>query len=66
MGVKKTVTTTVAVTPSTSSGITNTAKPIGTVTVSASAEETKAAISALLTLGQDLPQVDDFECHCGK
>ena len=60
-GVKKTVTTTVAVTPSTSSGITNTAKSTGTVTVSASAEETKAAISALLTLGQDLPQLDDFD-----
>ena len=29
--------------------------------VSASAEETKTAISALLSLGQDLPQEDDFD-----
>ena len=31
----------------------------GTVTVSASAEETKTAIAALLSLGSDFPQPDD-------
>ena len=50
---------TVTQTPSTSSASTSTGHQIGTVMVSASAEETKMAIAALLSLGSDLPQPDD-------
>ena len=59
--VKKTVTTTAAPAPSTSSASTSAVNPIGTVMVSAGAEETKAAIAALLSLGSDLPQADDID-----
>ena len=58
-GTKKLVTMTVTQTPSTSSASTSTGHQIGTVMVSASAEETKMAIAALLSLGSDLPQPDD-------
>ena len=45
--------------PPTDIASTSTGTPIGTVTVGASAAETKAAIAALLTLGSDLPQPED-------
>ena len=58
----KTVMTTIVTKPTTlpmyGAG-TSTAAPIGTVMVSASIEETKTAIAALLSLGSDLPQPDD-------
>ena len=60
-GIMKTVTTTVAPTPSTSSVSTAPANPIGTVMVEASAEETKTAIAALLSLGNDLSQEGDID-----
>ena len=60
-GTKKTATTTVALTPSTSGVSTALANPIGTVMVSASAKETKTAIAALLSLGSDLSQEDDID-----
>ena len=60
-GIKKTATTTVAPTPSTSGVSTATANPISTVMVSASAEEMKTAIAALLSLGSDLSQEDDID-----
>ena len=47
--------------PSTSTASTLEEPSIGTVTVSASAEETETAIAALLSLGSDLPQPDDDE-----
>ena len=46
-------------TPSSSSASTSTGQQIGTVMVSASADETKTAIAALLLLGSDLPQPDE-------
>ena len=49
-GTKKLVTMTVTQTPSTSSASTSTGHQIGTVMVSASAEETKMAIAALFHL----------------
>ena len=58
-GIKKLVTTTLAQTPTTSSASTSTGNQIGMVMVSASAEETKTAIAALLSLWSELPQPDD-------
>ena len=58
----KTVMTTIVMKPTTlptNGAGTSTAAPIGTVMVSASIEETKTAIAALLSLGSDLPQPDN-------
>ena len=56
-----TVTMSTIPTPSSSSASTSTGQQIGTVMVSASADETKMAIAALLSLGSDLPQPDEDE-----
>ena len=58
-GTTETVTTTMTQTPLSSSASTSTSHQIGTVMVSASADETKTAIAALLSLGSDLPQPDE-------
>ena len=55
----ETVTTSTTQTPLSSSTSTSTSQQIGTVMVSASADETKTAIAALLSLGSDLPQLDE-------
>ena len=55
----KPVTTSPTPTPSSSSTNTSTGQQIGTVMVSASTEETKTAIAALLSLGSDIPQPDE-------
>ena len=55
----KPVTTSPTPTLSSSSANTSTGQQIGTVMVSASTEETKMAITALLSLGSDIPQQDE-------
>ena len=55
----KPATTSPTPTPSSSSANTSTGQQIGTVMVSASTEETKTAIAALLSLGSDIPQPDE-------
>ena len=61
LGASKTKLIPVTMTISTSDGAsTSTGASLGTVTVQASAEETKVAIEALLALGSDMPQpIDD-------
>ena len=61
LGASQTKPIPVTTTTSTSDGAsTSTGASLGTVTVQASAEETKAAIKALLALGSDMPQpIDD-------
>ena len=61
LGASKTKQLPATTTESTSDGAsTSTGASLGTVTVQASAEETKVAIEALLALGSDLPQpIDD-------
>ena len=58
-GTTKMVTTSLTPTPSSSSASTSTDQQIGTVMVTASADETKTAIAALLSLGSDIPQPDE-------
>ena len=58
-GTTKTVTTSPTPTPSSNSASTSTGQQIGTVMVTASADETKMAIAALLSLGSDIPQPDE-------
>ena len=58
-GTTEMVTTSLTPTPSSSSVSTSTDQHIGTVMVSASADETKTAIAALLSLGGDIPQPDE-------
>ena len=58
-GTTKMVTTNPTPTPSSSSASTSTGQQIATVMVNASADETKMAIEALLSLGSDIPQPDE-------
>ena len=58
-GTTEMVTTSTTQTPLSSSTSTSTGQQIGTVMVSASADETKTAIAALLSLGSDLSQPDE-------
>ena len=58
-GTTKTVTTSPTLTPSSSSASTSTGQQIGTFMVTASTDETKTAIAALLSLGSDTPQPDE-------
>ena len=55
----KPITTSPTPTPSSSGANTSTGQHIGTVMVSASTDETKTAIAALLSLGSDIPQPDE-------
>ena len=58
-GTTKTVTMSLTLTPSSSSTSTSTGQKIGTVMVTASTEETKTAIIALLSLGSDILQPNE-------
>ena len=58
-GSTKTVTTSPTPTPSSSRASTSTGQQIGTVMVTASTDETKTAIAALLSLESDIPQPDE-------
>ena len=58
-GTTKTATPSLTPTPLSSSANTSTGQQIGTVMVSASTEETKMAIAALLSLGSDVLQPDE-------
>ena len=55
----KPITMSPTLTPSSSGANTSTGQHSGTVMVSASTEETKTAIAALLSLGSDIPQPDE-------
>ena len=58
-GTTKMVTTNPTPIPSSSSFSSSTGQQIGTVMVNASADETKKAIKALLSLGSEIPQPDE-------
>ena len=58
-GTTKPVTTSPTLTLSSSSASTSTVQQIGTVMVTASTDETKTAITALLSLASDIPQPDE-------